>query len=54
MSYKKYARAKELFEGYLKTNLDDSEVKSMLNKCEGVLSKVKKVGTNSRKKIMKL
>ena len=43
MSYKKYARAKELFEGYLKANLDDSEVKSLLQKCENIIGKARKL-----------
>jgi len=45
MSYKKYARAKELFEGYLKVNLDDSEVKSLLQKCENIIGKARKLGS---------
>jgi len=45
MSYKKYARAKELFEGYLKANLDDSEVKSLLQKCENIIGKARKLGS---------
>ena len=43
MSYKKYARAKELFEEYLKANLDDSEVKSLLQKCENIIGKARKL-----------
>lgn len=40
-SHKKYAKAKEIFEAYLKTNPDDSEIHSLLQKTEGVLEKVK-------------
>jgi len=43
MSYKKYTQAKDVFERYLKINPNDSDVKSLLQKCEGVLGKVNKL-----------
>lgn len=42
-SHKKYAKAKELYETYLKTNPNDSEIHSLLQKTEGVLEKVNKL-----------
>lgn len=44
MSFKKYARAKEIYEEYLKINPDDTEIHSLLQKTEGVLEKVRKLG----------
>ncbi|MEW6003134.1 MAG: tetratricopeptide repeat protein [Nitrospirota bacterium] len=44
MSFKKFAKAKELYEGYLKTNPNDEEIRSLFQKCENVLGKVKKLG----------
>jgi predicted Zn-dependent protease len=44
MSYKKYAKAKEIFEEYLKHSPGDSEVKGLLQKAEGVLEKARKLG----------
>jgi predicted Zn-dependent protease len=43
MSYKKYAKAKEIFEEYLGMNPGDNEVQTFLNKCEGVLEKVNRL-----------
>lgn len=51
MSYKKYAKAKEIFEGYLKNNPGDSEVSSLLQKCENVLGKLKKLSQAIEKAI---
>lgn len=44
MRLKKYKKAKELFEEYLKNNPEDKEVKGMFDKCEKVLEKVKILG----------
>ncbi|MEW6003128.1 MAG: glycosyltransferase [Nitrospirota bacterium] len=44
MSYKKFARAKELYAGYLKTNPNDEEIRLLLQKCDGVLGKVRRLG----------
>jgi hypothetical protein len=41
--FKKYVKAKELFDGYLKANLDDSEVHLLLQKCENIIGKAKKL-----------
>lgn len=43
MSYKKYIQAKDVFKRYLRMNSDDNEVKSLLQKCEGILGKVNKL-----------
>ena len=43
MTYKKYQKAKEVFEEYLKAILDDSEVKSLLQKCENIIGKARKL-----------
>jgi tetratricopeptide (TPR) repeat protein len=40
MSSKKYAKAKEIFETYLRNNPGDSEIRLHLQKCEGILGKV--------------
>jgi predicted Zn-dependent protease len=50
-SHKKYAKAKELYEAYLKTKPDDSEVHSLLQKCENILVKVNKLNQAIRKAI---
>lgn len=42
-SHKKYAKAKELYKAYLKTNPNDSEIHSLLKRCDDVLGKVKKL-----------
>jgi FkbM family methyltransferase len=42
-SHKKYAKAKELYEGYLKRNPNDIEIRSHLQKVEGILEKVNKL-----------
>ena len=44
MSYKKYAKSKEVFEGYLKTNPNDAEIRSNLQKAESILEKIGKMG----------
>jgi tetratricopeptide (TPR) repeat protein len=44
MSNKKYVKAKEVFEKYLTKSVDDSEMRSLLQKCEGILRKVSKLG----------
>ncbi len=43
MCVKKYSKAKELFEEYLKNNSDVSEVSSLLQKCEDVLRRLDKL-----------
>ncbi len=43
MGAKKYSRAKGLFEEYLKNNSDDTEVSSLLQKCEDVLRRLEKL-----------
>lgn len=43
MSLKKYAKAKELFDEYLKANPEDSEVHSLLQKCNDIIGKAKKL-----------
>ena len=42
MSIKKFAKAKDLFEDYLKNNPADSEICTLLQECETVLDKVRK------------
>ncbi len=42
MSAKKYSKAKELFEEYLKGNPDDSEIQSLLKKSTDILDKLEK------------
>jgi hypothetical protein len=37
MGFKKYAKAKELFESYLKMNPSDSQAQSCLKKCVDIL-----------------
>jgi FkbM family methyltransferase len=44
MSNKKYAKAKEVFEKYLTKSPDDNEIRALLQKCEGILRKVSKLG----------
>ncbi|NWF76559.1 MAG: tetratricopeptide repeat protein [Nitrospirae bacterium] len=44
MRYKKYAKAKEVLEGYLKRNPGDVEVQAFLKKCKGIIGKVRKLG----------
>lgn len=41
MSIKKYAKAKELFKGYLKTEPNNAEIRFLLKKCEDILEKTK-------------
>lgn len=43
MGTKKFAKAKEIFDGYLLINPDDSETRSLLQECEKVLGKVTKL-----------
>jgi len=43
-SHKKYAKAKELYVSFLKTNPNDPEIRLLLQKDEGVLEKVRKLG----------
>lgn len=40
MNQKKFRRAKEIFEAYLKINPDDNEIKSLLENTEIILAKV--------------
>jgi len=42
MSNKKYAKSKEVFEGYLKTNPIDAEIQLLLKKSTDILDKVTK------------
>ncbi len=42
MCVKKYSRAKELFEEYLKNNPDDTEVQGLLKKSTDILGKLEK------------
>jgi len=44
MAYKKYQEAKEVYGEYLKIAPNDEEIKGLIEKCEGVLNKVKKIG----------
>jgi glycosyltransferase involved in cell wall biosynthesis len=41
-SYKKYAKAKEIYEGYLKINPGDAEIKTLLKKSTDILDKIAK------------
>jgi tetratricopeptide (TPR) repeat protein len=41
---KKYAKAKEIYEKYLKANPNDSEIRALLQKCETILQKASKLG----------
>lgn len=40
VNQKKFRRAKEIFEAYLKINPDDNEIKSLLENTEIILAKV--------------
>ncbi len=51
MSAKKYSRARELFEEYLKGNPDDSEIQSLLKKSTDILDKLEKFKNIARKTI---
>ncbi|MEW6003131.1 MAG: tetratricopeptide repeat protein [Nitrospirota bacterium] len=42
-SHKKFAKAKDIFEKYLEINPDDSEIRLLLQKTEGILKKVRKL-----------
>jgi hypothetical protein len=49
MSYKKSSQAKGIFERYLGINPVTNEVKSLLQKCEGVLGKVNRLNQTVEK-----
>jgi hypothetical protein len=50
MSYKKYAKAKEIFEDYLRINPADSEVQALLKKCKEVIEKADRLSMVIEKK----
>ncbi len=43
MRLKRFKKAKEIFEGYLKNNQDDEEIRKMFSRCEGLLEKVNRL-----------
>jgi predicted Zn-dependent protease len=48
-SFKKYAKCKEVYEGYLRINPNDAEIWSLLKKSSDILEKLAKLKTSLKR-----